>query len=140
MSPLPPPASPKAATVAPKAASPAPKPDAKKPPEPAKAEAPAKLAVATSAAPKPAEPAKAAPGERVLRFRFKAESWVEVRDARDRVLFQRLNPAGTEAQVRGRPPLSVVVGNAPEVEVFDGDRPFPLEPHTNVAVARFTLE
>jgi hypothetical protein len=34
----------------------------------------------------------------------------------------------------------VVVGNAPAVEVLYDDRNFPLEPHTKVAVARFTVE
>ena len=40
----------------------------------------------------------------------------------------------------GRPPLNVVVGNAPRVDAIYEGRDFPLEPHTKVAVARFTLE
>lgn len=79
-------------------------------------------------------------GLRTLRLRFKAESWVEVRDAQGTVLFSRLNARGSEAEVAGRPPLSVVVGNAPEVDATYEGRDFPLEPHTKVAVARFTLE
>jgi cytoskeleton protein RodZ len=99
--------------------------------EPPKAEPP-KADTATKAA--------AAPGEASLQFRFKGDSWVEVRDARDRVLFQRLNAADSEATVTGRPPLRVIVGNAPEVTLRYNGRDFPLEPHTKVAVARFTLE
>ena len=34
----------------------------------------------------------------------------------------------------------VVVGNAPEVQLFYHDHEFDLEPHTKVAVARFTVE
>jgi len=34
----------------------------------------------------------------------------------------------------------VVVGNAPEVRLFYNDQEFDLEPHTRVAVARFTVE
>lgn len=79
-------------------------------------------------------------GMRALRLRFHAESWVEVRDAQGTVLFSRLNAGGSQAEVVGRPPLSVVVGNAPEVDVMYEGRDFPLEPHTKVAVARFTLE
>jgi cytoskeleton protein RodZ len=79
-------------------------------------------------------------GLRTLRLRFHAESWVEVRDAQGTVLFSRLNARGSEAEVAGRPPLSVVVGNAPEVAATYEGREFPLEPHTKVAVARFTLE
>lgn len=90
------------------------------------------------AAPAPAEPPRA--GERVLRFRFSGESWIEVRDSRDRVLMSRLNEPGSQAEVAGRPPLTVVVGNAPVVEMTADSRPFDLAPHTRVGVARFTLE
>ena len=79
-------------------------------------------------------------GMRTLQLRFRAESWVEVRDAQGTVLFSRLNAGGSQAEVVGRPPMTVVVGNAPEVDVRYEGRDFPLEPHTKVAVARFTLE
>ncbi len=76
----------------------------------------------------------------ILKFRFKGESWVEIRDAKGRVLLSRLNPPGSEAEVAGKPPFNVVVGNAPEVQLFYNDQEFDLEPHTRVAVARFTVE
>jgi cytoskeleton protein RodZ len=79
-------------------------------------------------------------GDAVLQFRFRGDSWVEVRDARDRIVFQQLNAAGTETSVTARAPLKVIVGNASEVSMRYNDRDFPLEPHTKVAVARFTLE
>jgi cytoskeleton protein RodZ len=116
-------------------------------PEPAKA-APAKAAPA-KAEPAKAEAAKAEPtkvaalptgAERRLRFVFKGESWVEVRDARGRVLLQQLNPAGGEATLTAKPPLAVIIGNAPDVQLTMNDRNFDLEPHTRVAVARFTIE
>jgi cytoskeleton protein RodZ len=126
-----------AASSAPGAVSPAAPATATTAPTPAKAEpSKAEPAKAVDAAPK----AAAAPGEASLQFRFKGDSWVEVRDARDRVLFQRLNTADSEATVTGRPPLRVIVGNAPEVTLRYNGRDFPLEPHTKVAVARFTLE
>jgi cytoskeleton protein RodZ len=80
------------------------------------------------------------PGAKRIRFHFAGDSWVEVRDAGGKILFQRLNPAGTDAQVTARPPLEVVVGNAPQVEMTWDGKPFDLAPHTEVAVARFTLE
>ena len=86
---------------------------------------------------KAAAPAK---GEAVLRFRFKGESWVEVRDARENVVYQRLNPADSEDTLTARLPLKVIIGNATEVSMRFNDRDFPLEPYTKVAVARFTLE
>ncbi len=96
--------------------------------------APKDTTAATAAVAKPGAPAK------VIRFHFAGNSWVEVRDARGKVIFQRLNAAGSDAEVSGRPPLDVVVGNAPDVTMSYDGRDFPLEPHTNVAVARFTLE
>ncbi|MGZ5071703.1 MAG: RodZ domain-containing protein [Usitatibacter sp.] len=130
-------------------------------PEPAKAQPP-KPEAAKAQPPKP-EPAKAQPvspqpvaaqaasaagsevlrvgsGGSTLKFSFKGPSWVEIRDARGRVLLSRLNPAGSEAEVAGNPPFNVIVGNAPEVELLYNNRSFDLEPHTKVAVARFTLE
>lgn len=103
------------------------------------AKAPAQAAQDTSAAP-PAAKAPPPPGAKRMRFHFVGDSWVEVRDAGGKVLFQRLNPAGTDAQVTARPPLDVVVGNAPQVEMTWDGKPFDLAPHTTVAVARFTLE
>jgi len=136
-----PPGTPSASSPAPATAAPAASsaPAAAKP-QPARASgaAPEKSAVPEKAA--AAGPEATPPGAKRLRFQFTGESWVEVRDARGRILLQRLNPAGSEAVVAGRPPLEVVVGNAPEVRLTYDGRDFDLEPHTNVAVARFTLE
>ena len=100
---------------------------------------PAPVAEAPKAAPV-AEKKPANPRDRTVRFRFKGQSWVEVRDAADKVLLSQLNAPGSETEVTGRAPFKVVVGNAPEVEMTVNDRDFPLEPHTKVAVARFTVE
>lgn len=81
-----------------------------------------------------------APGTRTVTMRFKGKSWVEIKDRSGKVLLSQLNDPGSEAEVSGRPPFSVVVGNAPDVTLLYDDREFPLEPHTRVAVARFTLE
>jgi cytoskeleton protein RodZ len=107
--------------------------------EPSPAPRPAKpvdLLPPTIAAPEPARP----PGTRTVTLRFKGTSWVEIRDRSGKVLLSKLNDKGSEAEVSGRPPFSVVVGNAPDVTMLYDDREFPLEPHTRVAVARFTLE
>ena len=85
-------------------------------------------------------PAARPPGTRTVTLRFRGTSWVEIRDRSGKVLLSKLNEAGSEAEVSGRPPFQVVVGNAPEVTMLYDDRVFPLEPHTKVAVARFTLE
>jgi cytoskeleton protein RodZ len=127
--------------------SPAPAIELPKPPEPRKAE-PAKAEPARAEPPKTAATEAAKPEKTVvaagtggtLKFRFRGDSWVEIRDGRGKVILSRLNPAGSEAEVSGRPPFVVIVGNAPEVELFYNNQEFDLEPHTRVAVARFTVE
>lgn len=94
--------------------------------------------VVPAAVSKPA--ARPAPGARTLKLRFKGTSWVEIKDRGGRVLLSKLNEPGSEAEVSGRPPFEIVVGNAPDVTVLYDDREVPLEPHTRVAVARLTLE
>ena len=74
-----------------------------------------------------------------VRFKFRGSAWVEIKDGRGKVLLSRNSPGGSEAEVIGKGPFSVVVGNAPAVTMFFNDREFDLEPHTRVAVARFTV-
>ena len=141
---LPQPAPAKAANAPPAAAKPTPA-----APAPAKSATPkADAANATAkaegaaVAPVAAKPQSKRSGatEGRIRLRFRGESWVEIRDAEGKVLISRLNAAGSEAGVTGKPPFTVIVGNAPDVTMLYNDREFPLEPHTKVAVARFTVE
>lgn len=123
-------------------AAPAPTPRPVSPPAP-RGE-PVRIA-ATTPAPPPvstteAPLALAAPGEKRVRFRFKGDSWLEVRDARGRTLVSKLHQAGAEAEVVGRAPLTVVIGNAPEVEMTYDDRAYDLQPHSRVGVARVSLQ
>lgn len=81
-----------------------------------------------------------APGNRNLQLTFEADSWVEIRDRNDRVVFSQLNRAGTTQQVQGRAPLNVIIGNARGVRLLQDGRAFDLAPHTRVEVARFTIK
>lgn len=86
-------------------------------------------------------PSKAAtPGERELYFRFEQESWVEIRDRNDKVIFSKLNRAGSEERVAAVPPLKLVVGNARSVRLRYGEQDVDLAPHIGVTVARLTLQ
>ncbi len=87
-----------------------------------------------------ATPAPAPAGMAEVHIVFSATSWVEVRDRSERILLSQLNAAGTEQRLVGRPPLSVVVGNARDVRLTFKGKPFDLVPHTRVEVARFILE
>jgi cytoskeleton protein RodZ len=94
---------------------------------------------ATPAAAAPALPVAAA-GDRVVRMTFTRESWVEVRDRSGRVIFAQTNPPGSAQSISGQPPFRLVVGNAGGVRVNYNDRQIDLAPHTQVDVARLTLE
>lgn len=89
----------------------------------------------------PQAPAAASSGQAPLRFVFRRDSWVEVREADGRVIFTRLNRAGTEQQVTGKPPFSLVIGNADGVLLRYDDRAIELGPHiVGGGVARLTLK
>lgn len=81
-----------------------------------------------------------ASGERELYFRFDQESWVEIRDRNDKVIFSKLNRAGSEERVAGTPPLKIVVGNARGVRLTYSGKDVDLTPHIGVTVARLTLQ
>jgi len=87
-----------------------------------------------------AAPSPPARGERRIVLKFERESWVEVRGRDGKTLFSKLNAAGSEQTVEGRPPFSLIIGNAQHVQLSYEDRPIDLAPHVKVEVARFTLE
>lgn len=100
----------------------------------------AKLAAERSALPASAAAVERKPGEHLLKLTFDTQSWVEIHDRTGRRIFSQLNAAGTEQEVSGEPPLTLVVGNARGVRLTHNGQPVDLAPHTNVAVARLTLE
>jgi len=103
--------------------------EAAQPPEPA---------VAESDATEP--PVNASGAQSRLVFRFSGESWVEVRDASDKIIFSRTNRPGSVQEVQGEPPFKLVVGNAKNVALQYKGEPVDLAAHTKISVARLTLE
>jgi len=79
-------------------------------------------------------------GERRVKLAFDQESWVEIRDRDERVIFSQLNRPGTQQLVQGVPPFSIVVGNAHGVRMIYNDKPVDLMPYTKIDVARLILE
>ena len=65
---------------------------------------------------------------------------VEIRDAGGKIVFSKLNPAGSEQFVAGVAPFSLVIGNAHGVKLFYQGRPVDLAPYIKVEVARLTLK
>jgi cytoskeleton protein RodZ len=92
--------------------------------------------------PPAAETANAPPvaGQRQLAFTFTADSWVEIRDAQDRIVLSELNRAGSSRSVGVVFPVSLVIGNAKSVRLNVDGSPHDLVPATKVDVARLRLE
>ena len=75
-----------------------------------------------------------------MRFLFDKESWLEVRDRDNKVVFSQRLAAGTEQVLSGQGPLSLTIGYAPGVKVFWHGQAIDLAPHTKGDVARLVLE
>jgi cytoskeleton protein RodZ len=100
------------------------------PPSPAVLAAPA---ASPAAAPAPPPPAGA------LQVRTREPSWVEVRDAQDRVLLSRIVSPGEPVGVDGPSPLRVTVGNAGGTELSWRGAPVDVAAQARDNVARLTL-
>lgn len=92
--------------------------------------------VPTGAAIAPAPAANA----HALVFDFDGVSWLEVKDASQRVVLTGEFPKGTRQVVNGRPPYQLWIGKASGVRVTYGERKVDLQPYTRDAVARLTLD
>lgn len=126
-----PPAAPAAGPVVTPAAAPA--------VSPATAPKPAAAASTPPAASKSA-PVVAVAGGAVLGFVASDDSWIEIRDGKNQVLWTRVVRAGETAQVQYPLPMNVVIGRAQAVSVTYKGKPFDLAPHTKVTVARFEVK
>ncbi len=78
--------------------------------------------------------------ELTLELEFHDESWTEIADRNRRLLFG-LQRAGTRRRLRGEPPFSLLLGNAPAVEIRVDGEPWPLPARRgNGRVARFIID
>jgi cytoskeleton protein RodZ len=75
-----------------------------------------------------------------LRVEFDDHSWIEIRDATQKIVFVGEYPAGTRQNVDGKAPFQIWIGKASGVRVFMGERSIDLKPHTREEIARFSLE
>ena len=76
----------------------------------------------------------------VLKFKFTEPSWVEIRDRTGKTLLSQLNAAGTEREIVGEPPLSLVVGNASNVTLWYKGKLVEMSKRSKDDVARLTIE
>lgn len=100
--------------------------------------------VAQDAAPatlQPAAPEVAPePANVPLMVRTRGESWVQVRDASGRVVFEKKMVQGDSAPVSGILPFSVVVGRADVTDVYVRGKLFELNSVSRENVARFEVK
>lgn len=75
-----------------------------------------------------------------MRFLFDKDSWVEVRDRDNKIVFSQKVLAGAEQTLSGQGPLSVTIGYAPGVRLFWHGQAVDLAPHSKGDVARLVLE
>jgi len=82
----------------------------------------------------------AAPAGGGLKLSFAQPAWVEVRDGRGQTIFAELGSAGSQREIDGQPPFSLVVGNATHVKLEYRGRAIELAPRSKDDVARLTVE
>lgn len=74
-----------------------------------------------------------------LELTYASESWTEVRDGTDRLLFQGAPTPGTRLVVQGEGPFALLLGYAPGVRVSYNQMDVPLRPHTRNDIAQLVL-
>ena len=112
-------------------------------PSPLAAPTPAPVAAPAPAPEKQSESSGVVPGAPSsggLRVEFDDRSWIEIRDATQKIVYVGEYPAGTRQNVEGKAPFQVWIGKASGVRLYLGERSIDLKPHTREEVARFSLE
>lgn len=108
-------------------------------PLPAPAPMPAAVVKAASA-PVVAAPVAVKLTQGPIHLVFEDESWVDIKDKFGKTVFKQVNPPKTEQWVTGRPPFSLVIGNASGVRLYYEGEEVDLDEFTDVEVARLILE
>lgn len=90
--------------------------------------------------PTPAPVPAASVAQARVQLSFSGPAWVEVRDKNGKKLHSQNNSAGTQQTLEGEPPLSLVIGSAPNVKLTYKGQPVDLTAYTRADVARLTLE
>lgn len=109
-------------------------------PFPASETTPAAGAIGPASAKDTAAPAPTAAVDGVIVFNARAESWVQVTDAKGNTVLRKILAPAEVAPASGALPLLVVVGRADAVSVQVRGKPFNLAPATKNNVARFEVK
>ena len=99
------------------------------------------LQQAATATPAPAATVAVAPDAgAIVVFNARAESWVQVTDAKGTVALRKILAPAEVSEASGVLPLSVVVGRADAIQVQVRGKPFDLAPSTKNNIARFEVK
>lgn len=93
---------------------------------------------AESSAPEPSISDSSRPSDH-LRLTMTADSWIEITNADGQRVFYGMGKQGQEIELEVAPPISLLFGHAPGVEVEYNGEAFDHKPHTQAGVARFEL-
>ena len=85
-------------------------------------------------------PSKPVSSDSSLKFSFSKPAWIEVKDKNGQILFSQLSPAGSQREVVGDPPYSLIIGNAGNVTLQYKGKAIDLSKRSKDDVARLTLE
>ncbi|WP_313952871.1 RodZ domain-containing protein [Accumulibacter sp.] len=96
------------------------------------------LAAQPGALPDSPSPAKAAGGG--LTLRFAQAAWIEVRDGSGEVVTSGVKAANSQQEITGKPPFSLVLGNARYVTAEYQGKKIDLDEHITKGVARLTVK
>jgi cytoskeletal protein RodZ len=75
-----------------------------------------------------------------LKFVFKKEVWMRIKDKKKKTIFESLSPAGEEKEVRLKKPMTFRIGNAQGVEIYVEGKRLDITAFTKGSVANFTIE
>lgn len=75
-----------------------------------------------------------------IHMTFDDDSWVEVTDSDGKKLMSQINPRGSEQNLDGKPPFTLVIGRSAAVRLYYKGKQIDLAPHTKVSTARLTLD
>ena len=115
-------------------------------PPPVVAPAPVPQAVPAPVVPAPAAAATSAPavaapaGQKQISLDFDGRSWVEIKDATQRIIFTGEYSAGNKQVVTGKPPFQLWIGKVSAVKVVYNEQKVNLQPYARDEVARLTLD
>lgn len=78
--------------------------------------------------------------ETKLKFVFKSEVWMRIKDKNKKTVFESLSPAGEEKEIKLKKPMTFRIGNAVGVEIFVEGKRLDIKQFTKGSVANFTIE